>query len=257
MSNYERNNTMVACVIAFIIVGGAALGVMFLLGSMNIVPFIPNNNNWEDGTLFEFERTGEAIPDDITVNIDVGVGAILVDYIDDPDLTYAVSIWVPNDTLVEDGNPTVSWGSNSITIDYSECAVNITLGTNATYALVLTTSTGAIAIGLDSGAKVGDIDATTSTGSIVLSMSDDVVLEGDITFDLHTSTGSIVLAVDLPLDAGGRFTGDTGTGSVNVNPIGWASVTTDVYETSDYDTATNTVTITATTGTGSISAILS
>ncbi len=248
---------MIACIIAFIIIGGVAIGAVFLLGSMNMNPYIPNNTDWEDGTLFEFERTGEAIPDNITVNIDIEVGAILVDYIDDPDLTYAISIWVPNDTIDEYGNPTVSWASNSITIDYSVCAVNITLGTNATYTLELTTSTGAIAIDIDNGAKVGDITASTSTGALAISMSDDVVLVGAVTYDLETSTGSIALSVDLPSSAGGRFVGDTGTGSVNVTPLGWTAIASNVYETSDYDTATDTLTITATTGTGSIVANLS
>ncbi|MFW9919934.1 MAG: hypothetical protein ACFFED_10060 [Candidatus Thorarchaeota archaeon] len=256
MNNYERNNTMVACVIAFIIVGGAALGGLFLLGSLNISPWIPNNNNWDEGTLFEFERTGETIPDEIAVNVDIGVGAIYVRYVNDPALTYEISIWVPNNTLETEGNPTVAWSSNTITVEYQTCGINITLGVNATYSLNLETSTGAIAIELDNQAHVGSINATTSTGAIALDMTDDVVIEGDITFDLHTSTGAIALAVDLPTGVGGHFIGSTGTGSVDVTPVGWSVVIPNVYETSDYDTATDTVTITATTGTGSVAATL-
>jgi hypothetical protein len=259
MSNYERNNTMVACIIAFIIVGGVVVGVIVLNGSSGWNPWTPNFNipDWENSTLFQFERSGVTVPEDVAVNFTVDVGAILVTFVDDPNLTYSISMWVPNVTLSQYGDPTASWTSNTVTIDYPVGGLNLTLGTNATYTLELETTTGAIAIALDQMAHIGDIGVHTTTGSIILSMTDNVVINGAVTFTLEATTGSITLNIDLPTGVGGRFGGAASTGSVHVTPNGWSSVGTDTYETSDFNTATDNVTMSATTTTGSITASLS
>lgn len=262
---YERNNTMVACVIAFIIVGGVALGALFMLGSMNFPNWNgPSHWSWDwddtDGTLYEFERTGVAIPDEITLHINVSVGGIMVTYLDDPQLTYEISIWAPNDTIEDVGAPTVVWSSDTISIDYPVAGVNVTLGTNATYTLDLLMTTGGIFIDLDHGARVGNIEAVATTGGISLQMTDDVIISGDVEFELTTTTGGVSVEVDLPTGVGGYFSGATTVGGVDVTPVGWDPATagsTQRYQTPDYETAADTVTITATTTTGGISATLS
>jgi hypothetical protein len=259
MSNYERNNTMVACVIAFIILGGVVVGVLVLGGNFSWSPWPPSINvpDWENGTLFEFERSGVAVPDDVAVGFTVATGFILVTFVDDPNLTYAVSMWVPNATLAQHGDPIVSWASNTVTSEYPVGRVNITLGTNATYTLDLDTTAGAITIILDHMAHVVNMNTQTTTGTIALTMTDDIVVNGAADFTLEATTGGIIFNIDLPTNVGGQFSADVTTGSVNISPTGWSSVGTNIYETSDYNTATNTVTISATTTTGQITGSLS
>ncbi len=166
-------------------------------------------------------------------------------------------MWVPNATLAEYGDPIVGWASNTVTTDYPVGRVNITLGTNATYTLDLDTTTGAITVTLDHMAHVATMNAHTTTGAIALSMSDDVVVNGAADFTLEATTGSILVSIDLPTNVGGQFSADVTTGNVNISPTEWSSVGTNIYETSDYNTAVNTVTISATATTGQITGSLS
>lgn len=259
MSNYERNNTMVACVIAFIIIGGVVVGVLVLGGNSSWNPWTPNINvpDWENGTLFEWQRSDVPVPDNVAVGFTVATGAISVTFVDDSNLTYAVSMWVPNASLAEHGDPIVSWASDTVTTDYPVGRVNITLGTNATYTLDLDTTAGAITIALGHMARVATLNAHTTTGAIVLNMTNDAVVNGAADFTLEATTGSIIISIDLPTNVGGQFSAEVTTGNVDVSPTGWSSVGTNVYETSDYNTATNTVSISATTATGQITATLS
>ncbi len=261
--SYERNNTMVACVLAFIIVGAVAIGAVMMLGPIS-APNWNFNTNWdwnssEDGTFYDFERADVAIPDEITLDIDIDVGGVDVKYVNDSSLTYTISIWAPNDTIQEHGAPTVTWSSNTIGLDYPVASVNVTLGTNATYIYDLKVTTGGLSIELDNGAKVGNIEATATTGGIAFVVSDDVVISGDVDIELTTTTGGISVVVDLPTGVGGYFAGETTVGGVDVTPVGWDPATagsTQRYQTSDYGTASDTITITAITTTGGISATL-
>jgi len=104
------------------------------------------------------------------------------------------------------------------------------------------------------GAHVGDVSLDTTTGGISLQMSDDVVLLGNATFDLDTTTGGIDLTVDYPTGVGGSIECAVGVGGVDITATGWTQITSNHYETSDYDTAAQTLTIVAETTTGGIDA---
>ncbi|MFW9908550.1 MAG: hypothetical protein ACFFEF_08235, partial [Candidatus Thorarchaeota archaeon] len=130
MSSYERNRTMVACIVVFIVVVGAAIGVVILfMGSTNWNwnPTVPPSN-WDVGETFEFERTESSMPLNVTLDFDVDVGGIDFKFIDDPTLLYYIEMWVPNETLQEYGDPTVTYTSNTVALDYPAAGVNVTLG---------------------------------------------------------------------------------------------------------------------------------
>ncbi len=258
MSNYERNNTMVACVLAFIIIGGIAVGSVLLLGTNNWTWTPPNNNfNWDEGEMFEFERTETSMPAEVTLDANIITGGIQIIFVDDADLLYDISIWVPNATLEEHGDPTVTYASDTITVDYPTCGVNITLGSGTTYVFDVDTTTGGVSMILGAASNVGDIDVDVTTGGIEFVMTNDVVIDGNLTWSFSTTTGGVDINVAIPTDVGGRFTGSVTTGSVDVTAVGWNEVVADVlYETSNYDTASNTITITASTTTGGVDATL-
>ena len=161
---------------------------------------------------------------------------------------------VPNNTIAQHGDPVVTFSSNTITLNYPIAGVNVTLGSGVNYTLDVNTVTGAIGLELTVGAHIGDIALNTSVGSISVVMADDVVVNGDLEFNLHSGVGAINVVANLPTDVGGSFDATTSVGSINVIAPGWTESLSDHYETDDYDTASNTVTITAITDTGSISA---
>ncbi|MHA1909600.1 MAG: hypothetical protein ACW98Y_20035 [Candidatus Thorarchaeota archaeon] len=258
MSNYERNNTMVACVLAFIILGAVAVGAVFFLGTTNWTWTPINNNfNWDEGEMFEFERTETSMPAEVTLDVDVLTGGVQIIFVDDADLLYDISIWVPNATLQEHGDPTVTYASETITVDYPTCGVNVTLGSGTTYELDVRTTTGGVSIVLGAPAHVADIGVDVTTGGIDFVMTNDVVIIGNLTFSLSTTTGGISANIALPTDVEGRFTGSVTTGSVDVTAVGWDEVVADVlYETANYGNSSNSITITAGTTTGGVSAVL-
>jgi hypothetical protein len=87
-------------------------------------------------------------------------------------------------------------------------------------------------------------------------MADDTVLLGSPTFDLQTTTGGISVIADLPSGVGGSIECATSLGSVSITAAGWTEITSKHYETTDYDTASQTLTIIAETNLGGISAVL-
>ncbi|MDF1539453.1 MAG: hypothetical protein P1Q69_11185 [Candidatus Thorarchaeota archaeon] len=258
MTNYERNNTMVACILAFIIVGAVAVGAMFLLGTANLTwnPNINTTGDWDEGELFEFELTDTSMPATVTLNVDIDVGGLQVLFVDDADLVYEISIWVPNATLEEHGDPTVGYASDTITIDYPVAGVNVTLGSGTTYVMGLATTTGGVEVILSSPANVGDIDIHVTTGGIHFVMTSAVNITGDVDFSFRTTTGGIDVDASIPINVGGSFAGTVTTGSVDVTPVGWTLISQNHYETSNYATASNSITIVASTTTGGIEATL-
>ncbi|MHA2351642.1 MAG: LiaF domain-containing protein, partial [Candidatus Thorarchaeota archaeon] len=104
------------------------------------------------------------------------------------------------------------------------------------------------------GAHVGDVSLTAETGGISLAMTDDVVLLGNATFDLDATTGGITVVVDLPTGVGGSVEAAVGLGGVDITATGWTQITSNHYESSDYDTASQTLTVVIETTTGGVSA---
>ncbi|MFW9850082.1 MAG: hypothetical protein ACFFF4_13170 [Candidatus Thorarchaeota archaeon] len=256
--SYERNNTMVACILAFIILGGVAVGAIFFLGTTNwAFPGIIPPNNWDEGELFEFDRTETSMPATVTLDIDVSAGAIMVVFEDDPNLLYNFSIWVPNNTLTEYGDPEVTYASDTIGLNYSAAGVNVTLGTGTTYVLDIGTATGAVSIVLENNASIGNINVDVTTGAISLIVTDDINISGNLSFDLTTTTGAIDAVVNLPTGVEGQFRGSTSIGAVDINGVGdWNEITDSHYQTSGFTSATNSINIVANTTTGAVDATL-
>jgi predicted membrane protein len=242
---------MVVCVVSVIAIGGILVGLMAFYSPL------PGGWNWNDATTdFSFDDTLGSTTGTVELDLDLSVGGVKIAFENDSNLLYRIDMTVPNNTVIEHGDPVVTFSSNTITLNYPVGGVNVTLGSGVNYTLDVKTSTGAIDLALTAGAHIGDVALNTSVGAISLLITDDAVINGAVEFSLYTSVGSINVVVDLPTDVGGSFDATASVGSIEVVPSGWTETTSDHYETDDYDTASNTVTITAITSTGSINATL-
>ena len=205
-------------------------------------------------TDFSFEADVGATNETVTLNVELGAGGVLIVFVDDDSLLYDFDIEVQNTTLAQDGNPTVTFASNTISLDYTAAAVNITLGSGLNYTIDVNVAAGGLAVVLDENAHVGDISLVATTGGISLEMTEETALMGDVTFDLETTTGGIDVTVDYPLGIGGSIECAVTVGAADITAPGWTQITANHYETSDYDTADQTLTILAQTTTGGIDA---
>jgi predicted membrane protein len=88
-------------------------------------------------------------------------------------------------------------------------------------------------------------------------MGSGVVVIGSPDFSFETTTGAVEMNIVLPSGVGGSIEADVGTGSVDIDAPGWTEITSKHYESSDYDTASQTVTIVVQTGTGAVEADIS
>jgi len=243
---------MVICIFAVLVVGAISVGLLSYYGT--------NNWNWNyDPTAttdFSFEAEVGATNETVTLDIDITTGGVSVVFVDNASLLYDIDIEVDNTTLALDGAPTVTFVSNTIRLNYSTAGVNITLGSGVNYTIDIDVTTGGIAAVLSVGANVGDVTIHTTTGGISLVMTDDVVLLGNATFDLSTTTGGISILADLPTDIGGSIECSVVTGDVDITAPGWTEITSNHYETSDYDTISQILTIVVQVTTGAIDAIV-
>lgn len=242
---------MVVCIFAVLVIGAISVGLISYYG--------PNTWNWDPNpasTDFSFEADVGTANETVTLDIDITTGGVAITFVDNESLLYKIDIVVLNTTLETAGDPTVTFASNTIGLTYPTAGVNLTLGSGVNYTLDVDVTTGAIAVILGPGAHVGDVSLDTAVGAISLVMTDDVVLLGNATFDLAATTGGIDILVDYPTGIGGSVECSVVTGSVDITAIGWTEITANHYETSDYDTASQTLTIIAQTTTGSIDAIV-
>lgn len=240
---------MVVCIFAVLVIGAISVGLISYYG----------NNTWNYNaatTDFSFEAEVGATNETVTLDIDITTGGVSIAFVDNESLLYDIDIEVLNTTLETEGAPTVTFASNTISLAYPTAGVNLTLGSGVNYTLDIDVTTGAIAVVLGVGAHVGDVSLDTTTGAIDLDMTDDVVLQGNATFDLATTTGGIDILVDYPTGIGGSIECAVGTGDVDITATGWTEITTNHYETSDYDTASQTLTIIAQATTGNVEAIV-
>lgn len=248
MSNYQRNTSVVVCIFAVIVVGAITVGALSFWGNSWF--------NWSSAeTDFSFDAEVGATTGTVTLDIDLDLGGVSIIFVDNASLLYDVEITVQNTTLETDGDPTVTFTSNTIGIDYTAAGVNITLGSGVNYTLDVDTTTGGIAVALADGAHVGDVSLTAEVGAISLTMTDEVVLLGNATFDLDATTGGISVIVDVPSGIGGSVECAAGVGSVDITALGWTEITSNHYETSDYNTASQTLTFVIETTTGGITAV--
>jgi hypothetical protein len=242
---------MVACIFAVLVIGAVAVGLVAYYGT--------NYSNWNINpitTVFSFEDDVGTINETVTLDIDIATGGVLVVFVDNESLLYSVTMEVQNSTLETDGAPTVTYTSNTIGIDYTTAGINVTLGSGVNYTLNIHTSTGGVAVELSEGAHVGDVTIAVTTGGIDLELNDDVVILGSPTFDLKTTTGGISVVADLPTGVGGSIECAATIGGVDITATGWTQITSNHYETTDYDTASQTLTIVAETTTGGIDAVV-
>jgi len=252
-SGYQRNTTMVMCVVLVIAIGGILVGLLAFYSPL------PGGGgwNWSDATTdFSFDDTLGSTTGTVELDLDLSVGSVKITFENDSNLLYRIDMEVPNNTITEIGNPVVTFSSNTITLNYPVAGVNVTLGSGVNYTIDVDITTGAIDLELTVGAHIGDVALNTSVGAISVVMTDDVVVNGDVEFNLLPGVGAINVVTDFPTDVGGSFDATTSIGSIEVIAPGWTETTSDHYETDDYDTASSTVTITAITNTGTISTIL-
>lgn len=244
---------MVVCVVLVIAIGGILVGLLAFYSPL------PGGIgwNWSDATTdFSFDDTLGSTTGTVELDLDISVGGVRITFENDSNLLYRIDMEVPNNTIAEHGDPVVTFSSNTITLHYPVAGVNVTLGSGVNYTLDVKITTGAINLELTVDAHIGDVALNASVGDVSLVMTDDVVVNGDVEFNLLAGVGAINVVADLPTDVGGSFDATTSVGSIDVVASGWTETTSDHYETDDYDTASNTVTITAITNVGSINATL-
>lgn len=239
---------MVVCILAVLIVGAIAVGALSYYGT--------NWFNWNDAeTDFSFDAEVGATTGTVTLDIDLDLGGVSIIFVDNASLLYDIDIVVQNTTLETDGNPTVTFTSNTIVFDYTAAGANITLGSGVNYTLDIDVTTGGVSVELVDSAHVGDVAITTETGGISLVMTDGVVLLGNATFDLDATTGGISVIVDVPTGIGASVEAAVAVGTADITAVGWTEITSNHYETSDYRTAAQTLTVVIETTTGGITAI--
>jgi hypothetical protein len=250
MSNYERNTSMILCILGVLIIGSIAIGAITFYGSTNWTGF--------DNTPVQFheDRAVGSVTGPVRVVADVGTGSVSIIFINNDTLLYKVDAEMTNRSYQQYGEPTITFSSNTLTVSHEVAGFNITLGNGVNYTIDATTNTGSISCLITDDAMVGDVALTTGTGSISITMANDVTLIGNPDFDFSTSTGSITAVIVLPADVGADFEASVGTGTVTVTAPAWNQVTSSHYRTDDYGTALHNLDIIAETGTGTITATL-
>jgi hypothetical protein len=245
MSNYQRNTS----IFAVLIVGAIVVGALSYYGttSWNLNPAT---------TDYAFEAEVGATTGTVTLDIDLDAGGVSVTFVDNASLLYDIDIEVDNTTIATDGEPTVTFTSNTIGLDYTGAGVNITLGSGVNYTIDIVASAGGVSLVLTDGAHIDDISVQVAAGGISFAMTDDVVLIGSPTFDFEATAGGISIVADIPTGVGGSIECVAIYGGVDITAVGWTEVTSAHYETTDYDTASQTVTILAEANAGGITAVL-
>ena len=242
---------MVICILAVLIGGAAIVGILTSLGP-SWGPGWPS----QDLTYFDFDESVGSTTGTVKLDVDVGAATVNVKFEDNSELLYEIDIGVSNQTLTQHGDPTVTFSSNTITLNYPAAEVNITLGTGVVYELDLKSSAGTLSVVLSNGAQISDVSLEAGAGTISLIVLDDVTISGSPDFRLETSAGTISVTADLPTGIGGSVEASSTTGTVTITAPSWDEITPSHYESSDYDTASQRVTIVLITGAGSISATI-
>ncbi|MHA2313008.1 MAG: hypothetical protein ACXADF_16085 [Candidatus Thorarchaeota archaeon] len=253
MNSYERNTGMVVCIIAVLIVGAVVVGALSYFG--------PTTWGWgfpvDDTVYYHFDSTVGATTGTVNLDVDVETGAVNIDFEDNATLLYRIDVGVSNRTVQDTSAPTVTFSANTIKLAYSTLATNITLGSGVNYTLDVLAGTGAVDCNVIDGAHIGDVSMTTTTGAIDFYVGSGVVIIGSPDFSFETTTGAIDLNIVLPTGVGGSIEGAVGTGIIDIDAPGWTEITSSHYESTDFDTADQTVTVVVQTGTGFVDAHIS
>ncbi len=275
MSEYTRNNAMIACIILVVITGAALVGFLAWNGGLHVNI---SGEDWKSTTTFGWTNSDPSPPATMTIDFDLDVGDVNVTFVEDPTLIAKVTMLVPNKTLAERGEPTVTFTDQAVTLRYPAAKIVLVLGNATKYALdfqisvgtviarfnesatvqssTINVNTGEIEARLNGSTVAGDLGLTVGTGKVLLSMNGDVNIQGNRTFTTSVGTGQVNLLVVQPTDVGMIFTGSVSTGDVETITDTWNVVSENVYKTTDYGATTNSVTLNASVGTGAISAFL-
>ncbi len=251
VESYQRNNTIIGFIIGVMAVGAVLIVAVTYFGNTTYGWVYPSEKVY-----YDFEEQLISAPEMVTLDLDISVGSIHIDFENNPSLLYRIDLETEKNVVQRDGDPLVTYTANTITLDYSVVGVNVTLGSGTTYIIDAQTKTGSIELRIDGNGQIGIVKLQTSTGSIDLVVKDTVIIHESVIFDLDTSTGSIDASVDLPEEVGGVFSAATNIGSIDITAPSWKPVGTAHYETPNYRTADIIVTIQADTNVGSIDVVL-
>ena len=246
MNEYQRNTGMVICILAVLIGGAVVVGVLTYLG--------PSYWGWgpTETVYYSFEENVGSTTGIVTLDIDLTGGTVNLEFDENATLLYRIDLATSNQTVQQEGAPSVSFTANRIALDYPAGAVNITLGSGVAYKLDIMTTGGTIISVLTSGANVSDISLQTTGGTIDFSMTNEVSVVGSPDFAFETVAGTIEVDISLPDGVEGSVQGTAGWGTVSIDAPGWTAEGTNYYESPDYDLATQVVTITAVADTGTV-----
>ena len=174
-------------------------------------------------------------------------GFVLNEYID---------IEVDNRTLEIDGNPTVTFTSNTIRLDYTGGGVNITLGSGVNYTLDITTTAGGVAVTIGDGAHVGDVSINVASGGIAFTLTSDAQIMGNASVDLTADSGGIAFTIDPPAGVEARVDVSVVSGGVDIDAVGWVSLGNNDYQTNNYDSGAQILDISVSAVSGGIAGTL-
>ncbi len=245
---------MVACIIAVIIIGAALVGVMTYYGAFGGTHI--NGGDWNNTTTFTFQNNNPSAPATMTIDIELDVGDVNVTFTDDPTLIAKVNVEVPNITLDTYGEPSVEFSDTAVVLHYRAARVTMILGNSSAYTFNLDIVTGAVNLTTNEHARVRGVGMQVTTGSIDASFVSDMQFVGNVSVVTTVTTGAISITVSRPTGVGMLFTGSVSTGNVDVTTTTWTLLTQNIYQTSDYDSASQQVALTASVTTGGITAIL-
>jgi len=250
----DRNNTMLAIITVAIVLCGTIFAAVYVFGQLD---FDWNNPDYEgldpnaDEYSFTFEEVSLSIDPVIAINIGIDVGGVNILFEENSTLVYRLDVIVSNDTYKDYGAPNPQFNSPSLNFNYAILEANLTLGSEAFYTFDISIDVGSAHIDAGEFAHISDVDIEVDVGSITLAMLEDITLDGNVTVDLDLDVGSVDLVIGLPTNIGGRVTGFTSTGDFDIFSFGWDEIAAYRYETTNYSTASQTVTFTSELGTGS------
>ena len=243
---------IIVAVVAIVIISAGAIGGWLFW--QNALRWHYENQPVE----YHFDEAAPTPPEQITLNIDLSAGAVIITFVDNTTLIYRMDVTTNRFIVDQYGDPTVSYASDTITFNYVGAAANIFLGSGANYTINTNTNAGSIHVMAGQYAHLDDVSLETTAGFIQFDLAITATLNGNITVTLSTTTGPIIVDVALPSGASGSFTGTSDIGSVNITPSSpWSEVSATEYETLDFGSTVNSIDITAHADIGSITATLS
>ncbi|MHA1216927.1 MAG: hypothetical protein ACTSPX_06370 [Candidatus Thorarchaeota archaeon] len=223
MSQYTRNNSMVACVIAVVIIGATITGMLAMTHSPGGVWF----GNNEAYTTFSFKENAATPPSNVDLVIKLSTGRVNISFVNDPTLVYDIAVRVPNVSLAQHNDPSVIYADGHVRLDYEVGEITVLLGNASAYSMTLDVATGSVEISLGSHSHFHDVTVNVATGEVAVEMTSDATVVGNASVLLSVATGSINVTLAAPPEVGIRFTASTTVGPMNIATT-WGNVSNGV-----------------------------